>query len=444
PPPPEPSPSPDVIEETPVPATEEEQAPVATEPPAPAEPEAAPEADQGGAAGQEPATEETPAPAAAGDGQDQKPAPQTENPLENLRMTMIRLLSSLLGEIQKVRPNLDAYNLFGIDLVLAGAIDFLGTEKKLSQEEKSTILRETIEVMGTRADIARSFADKYEDYLGEPKYLSMVQVGRSSMEALLAGADLAGEEMMAAFTLWNRPQPTTQTAPGTITVLFTDMVGSTDFTQSRGDHAAQDILRRHNSIVRSALAEFVGREIKHTGDGIMASFASAANGVEAAISIQRACEAHNARNPDLPLHLRIGLNSGEPIQEGDDLFGTTVQLSARVCAKAAANEILCTNVVRELSAGKDLTFDSKGIQELKGFKDPVPLYAVRWALPVETSTSGPVPAGGGDADPDSASVKGPETTRTSTKASAPKARKEGKTRPRAAARPSEPPEAPKA
>ncbi len=116
------------------------------------------------------------------------------------------------------------------------------------------------------------------------------------------------------------------------------------------------MVRRHNSIVRTALAEFAGKEIKHTGDGIMASFASTANGVEAAIIIQRACAIHNDKHPDLPLHLRIGINAGEPIQEEDDLFGTTVQLSARVCAKAGTDEILCTNVVRELSARKGSAF----------------------------------------------------------------------------------------
>ncbi|MDR3438002.1 adenylate/guanylate cyclase domain-containing protein [Telmatospirillum sp.] len=320
-------------------------------------------------------------------------ADASAGPLEPFKMMMIRLLSGLLGEIQKVRPSLDAYNLFGIDLVLAGAIDVLGTEKLLSLEDKRGILKQTIEVMGTKSDTAKAFADKYEDYLVEPKYLSMVQVGRNNMEALLADAEMSLDEIGSVFTSWNRPQPTTQTSPGTITVLFTDMVGSTDLTQSRGDHAAQDIVRRHNSIVRSALAEFAGKEIKHTGDGIMASFSSAANGVEAAIAIQKACAAHNEKSPNLPLHLRIGINAGEPIQEEDDLFGTTVQLSARVCAKAASNEILCTNVVRELSAGKDLTFDAKGVHELKGFKDAVPLFAVQWTTPVaETEPAVPAPA----------------------------------------------------
>ncbi|HIJ64135.1 MAG TPA: adenylate/guanylate cyclase domain-containing protein, partial [Rhodospirillaceae bacterium] len=182
-----------------------------------------------------------------------------------------------------------------------------------------------------------------------------------------------------AFQQWNKPKQTTQAGPRIQTVLFTDMVGSTDMTQARGDQAAQHIVRRHNSIVRSALAEFSGKEIKHTGDGIMAAFTSAANGVEACIAIQRAIGKHNASNPELELHVRIGINAGEPIEEEDDLFGSTVQLAARVCAKTGTDEIYCTNVVRELAAGnKELTFVEKGVFEMKGFKDPIPLYQINW------------------------------------------------------------------
>ena len=293
-------------------------------------------------------------------------------------MTMIRFLSGLLGQVKNVRPTLDAYNKFGVDLILAGAIDVLGTQKHLEPIDKRSILKETIEVMGTKPETAQAFADKYEDYLIEPKYMSMVQVGRIAMESELAGAETDGDEVAKAFDGWNKPQQAAAASPRIMTVLFTDMVGSTDLTQARGDHAAQDVVRRHNNIVRRALADFTGKEVKHTGDGIMASFSSAANGVEAAVAIQLACAAHNVKRPDLQLHLRIGINAGEPIEEEDDLFGTTVQLSARVCAKSGTDEILCTNVVRELSAGKGLTFVAKGEHALKGFKDPVALYEVLW------------------------------------------------------------------
>jgi class 3 adenylate cyclase len=199
------------------------------------------------------------------------------------------------------------------------------------------------------------------------------------MESFLAGHDTMQDGMGQVFEQWNKPQSAAPaTASRIMTVMFTDMVGSTDLTQAQGDAAAQNLVRRHNSIVRNALAQYSGKEIKHTGDGIMASFGSAANGVEAAIAIQRAIARNNAAAPDTTLHIRIGINSGEPIEEEEDLFGTTVQLAARVCAKCDTDDILCSNVVKELSSGRGLNFVSIGGQSLKGFKEQIMLYQVVW------------------------------------------------------------------
>lgn len=296
---------------------------------------------------------------------------------EACQIAVMRFLSGLLSDVKKTRPTLDAYNKFGVYLLLAGAIDMLGSRSGLDQDQRRDILVAAIEVMGTKTETARAFAAKYEEYLMEPRYLAMVQAGRAAMEVVQGGGE-APEDLAKVFDVWNKPTQTVQASPRIVTILFTDMVGSTDLTQARGDHAAQHLVRRHNSIVRAALAELSGKEIKHTGDGIMASFASAANAVEAAVAIQRSVAGYNEKLEDEQLHLRIGLNSGEPIEEEDDLFGSTVQLAARVCAKTEPDGILCTNVVRELSAGKTHVFVAQGVHELKGFKDPVSLYRVLW------------------------------------------------------------------
>jgi adenylate cyclase len=161
------------------------------------------------------------------------------------------------------------------------------------------------------------------------------------------------------------------------TVLFTDMEGSTSLTQRLGDAKAQDVLRTHNRIVRDALKAHTGSEIKHTGDGIMASFASASRALECAIDIQRALAQHN-ESAEEPIRVRIGLNAGEPVAEEEDLFGTAVQLAARICAHAEPGEILAPIVVRELAAGKGFLFADRGDVVLRGFEDPVRLYEVRW------------------------------------------------------------------
>jgi class 3 adenylate cyclase len=162
------------------------------------------------------------------------------------------------------------------------------------------------------------------------------------------------------------------------TILFTDMEGSTSLTQRLGDAKAQEVLRTHNTIVREALKAHSGSEIKHTGDGIMASFASASRALECAIAIQRALAQHSESNPDMPIGVRIGLNAGEPVAEEEDLFGTAVQLAARICAHAEPGEILAPIVVRELAAGKGFLLADRGDVALRGFEDPVRLYEVRW------------------------------------------------------------------
>ena len=161
------------------------------------------------------------------------------------------------------------------------------------------------------------------------------------------------------------------------TVLFTDIEGSTALTQRLGDAKARDLLREHERIVREALKSHGGSEVKSMGDGFMASFSSATKALECAIAMQRAFAHHN-ETAEEPIKVRIGLNAGEPIAEDDDLFGTAVNLAARICGHAEAGQILAPIVVRELAAGKQFMFADLGETELRGFEDPVRLYEVRW------------------------------------------------------------------
>jgi class 3 adenylate cyclase len=160
-------------------------------------------------------------------------------------------------------------------------------------------------------------------------------------------------------------------------ILFTDIVESTQLTQQLGDVKAMELVRTHDQIVRGALAEVRGSEVKHTGDGIMASFLTATAAIECAIAIQRGLDTH-ARDAEHPITVRIGMSAGEPVAEHDDLFGAAVQLAARACAHAEAGAIFVSNAVRELCVGKNFAFDSRGPFELKGFAEPVPLFEVAW------------------------------------------------------------------
>ncbi|MEP7071347.1 MAG: nickel-binding protein [Verrucomicrobiota bacterium] len=163
---------------------------------------------------------------------------------------------------------------------------------------------------------------------------------------------------------------------GIRTILFTDIVDSTSLTQAMGDEAAMGFLRVHDETVRSALKEQGGREVKHTGDGIMASFVSAAGAVKCASKIQR--ELSKRASEKHPVKVRIGLAAGEPVEQNDDLFGSTVQLAARLCAYAAPEQIVVSNVVAELCLGKAIPFQELGNVSLKGFAAPVRAHVVPW------------------------------------------------------------------
>ncbi len=162
------------------------------------------------------------------------------------------------------------------------------------------------------------------------------------------------------------------------TVMFTDLEGSTARAGELGDDAMFALLARHNAIIRECLHVHAGREVKHTGDGIMASFNSVARAVECAIAIEQAFDEHNANDAREAMMVRIGLSAGEPIEDGDDLFGSTVNLAKRACDDAGPGQILTTNVVRELCLGKRFRFEPRGQRVFKGFAESVAVFEVPW------------------------------------------------------------------
>ena len=188
----------------------------------------------------------------------------------------------------------------------------------------------------------------------------------------------AGDHHAAATAADEHAHEHAQPTGGLQTILFTDMEGSTGFTQRLGDAQAQELVRLHNSIVREALHTHSGAEVKHTGDGIMATFNSTTRAIDCAIAIERACDEHARDHPTSPFQVRIGLNAGEPVTEEDDLFGTAVQLASRVCTHASPGQILASNVVRELAAGKRFLWSDQGNVALRGFEDPVRIFEVKW------------------------------------------------------------------
>jgi class 3 adenylate cyclase len=161
-------------------------------------------------------------------------------------------------------------------------------------------------------------------------------------------------------------------------IMFTDLEDSTAMTVRLGDAKALHLLHVHNAMTRNALRSYEGREVKHLGDGIMASFASVVQGIDCAIAIQKAFSAYSAQHAEAPLHLRIGLSAGEPVEEDNDLFGATVQLAARICSHARPDQILAAEIIVEHYPGGRSMFSEAGQITPKGFDHSMPVYEVAW------------------------------------------------------------------
>jgi class 3 adenylate cyclase len=159
-------------------------------------------------------------------------------------------------------------------------------------------------------------------------------------------------------------------------IMFTDIVDSTPMTARLGDVRAVEMIRAHDSVVRRALNDMNGREVKHTGDGIMASFDDAAVAAACARSIQQGFHTFNAASSE-KLRVRIGIDVGEPVADSNDLFGTTVQMAARLCQAAEPEAILVSNAVREI-VRSDFTTVELPPRVLKGFDAPIALFALEW------------------------------------------------------------------
>ncbi|HEY6449061.1 MAG TPA: nickel-binding protein [Candidatus Cybelea sp.] len=200
----------------------------------------------------------------------------------------------------------------------------------------------------------------------------IIEVAPEVAESFLGGCevDTGGAALLPGTTADVRDS-------GIRTILFTDIVDSTSLTQRLGDEAVMALLDVHDATVREAVAACGGREIKHTGDGIMAAFSSPAAAVRCAARIQRALAEHPLRSGDSPVMVRIGAAAGEPVESNRDLFGSTVQLAARLCSHAEPEQTLVSNVVAELCIGKGLTFRDLGEISIKGFDHPIRVQAVQ-------------------------------------------------------------------
>ena len=166
---------------------------------------------------------------------------------------------------------------------------------------------------------------------------------------------------------------------GTATVLFTDLVGSTELRSRIGEDAAETLRGRHDGLVVGAIEANGGRVVKSLGDGVMATFEASADAVAAGVAVQQAIHRHNGRGGDERLAVRVGISVGDVTFEGGDCFGLPVVEAQRLEAAAEPGTVVCADVVALLARGRGgHEFRSLGALELKGLAQPVPASEVVW------------------------------------------------------------------
>jgi len=188
-------------------------------------------------------------------------------------------------------------------------------------------------------------------------------------------------DTVARGALAEQPDLKPHAAPdGTVTIMFSDIEGSTVLTERLGDKAWMAVLKEHNAIVRQQVKAHAGFEVKSEGDGFMVAFQSARKAVECAAAIQQALTARNETAAE-PVLVRMGLHAGEVIKEEQDFFGRNVIMAARVASQARGGEILVTGVLNALLRGSDVAWGEKRTVDLKGLSGEHEIWAVEWKRP---------------------------------------------------------------
>jgi class 3 adenylate cyclase len=205
-------------------------------------------------------------------------------------------------------------------------------------------------------------ADKVHDEAHGEVSNEMIEVDLSAVEAFLGRI----QDPPAADS-----NPISETAYRA--VMFTDMVASTEITAKLGDAMSVELVRVHDAIVRRSLSKHGGRQVKHLGDGAMASFEIIPDSVRCAVEIERELAAYNEHSSN-KISVRIGIHAGEPFEDGGDLFGTAVQLAARICSVGDTGGTHVSGEVVTECSDSELEFISIGKKELKGFPDEIELF----------------------------------------------------------------------
>lgn len=252
----------------------------------------------------------------------------------------------------------------------------------LLAEEPQRELMRRLAAAGDRAAAIKAY-ERLSQRLRDELRIAPSHATRELAETLRHGTEATTAEIAVTASL-----PTA----AVVTLLFTDLVDSTELLGELGDDAAERLRRVHFGLLRDVAAAHGGEEVKNLGDGLMVAFGSAVNAVGCAVAIQQAVHRHNVRERDDRLRVRVGLNVGEPIRDEGDYFGTPVVVANRLCDSADGGQILASELLRALVGTRgNFGFRSCGPKPLKGIAEPLPACEIVWEPATEKRIALPPP-----------------------------------------------------
>ena len=267
----------------------------------------------------------------------------------------------------------------GTMLYLSGASTELCAHFRLEEEEVRPLMQGVVAMARIGVTNIQNFFNNMEEYKLYPRYADMMEAGTIGVKVKLEKS-VGDAGLGEAFKRWIGQDASSQEKPPEVAaVLFTDIVSFTASVNANGHEWMVDVLKAHNEIVRTVLDNFGGREVKHTGDGIMASFPVGIDAVNAAMMMQRSFDFFRQNMPGRAFRVRIGIGAGEPVHIDGDLFGAPVNLAARVIAQADSDEICLSELTAKMCPAEYYKFAEIPNCSLKGFEGAHTVYRLLWA-----------------------------------------------------------------
>jgi len=270
-----------------------------------------------------------------------------------------KFAAALTQAMASAARTVDALTRFAMQLYLAGAVSAVARKLLHTAADSFALLMRAAVQAGSGKAFAESFALNVEDYAQREAYRGLIKAGQEAMEKQLHGETPSPEAILTDIDAWTGAEQK-PAMPKVTTFLFTDIVDAKALSQRLGNMHAQRVVKAHDEAVREAVTKQKGRQVSHTGDGVIATFPDPAKAVAAAQAIQQKLDAHNQRLPHLSANVRIAVHAGEAVEENGAFFGATYKFTAKVCEMAKAGQILAGDVIRSFCKSSPHLFAPAG------------------------------------------------------------------------------------